>query len=309
MHNDAPCTHCTRTWLRGSFGGLNDATFRRPFWRPSWPIPTSAPDVHLHSWLHRISSDPTCLQVYWCSNIFFIPFSLPVSRFLGFHHGDCMTESSSLVNMSISYSFGPLSRNEIRLSSRVSICSSSRIVWASLASSSTSSMESPRVGDGREYQDSDLLSMTTRVWTTFLLSDSGCTLPSEWLQPKKIWACSSLPALPVLLPRLTGSFFRVFHFAPTYICSGIRAKFSSVVDNSWIARKNIIFYQLTVDIGSSSLFPFPPRFSSSRNSQRHHSSSLLKISTEPYVKHKPHSRLSGSIWVRYTHRLMIHNMW
>ena len=65
-------------------------------------------------------------------DIFFFPLSLFVSCQLDFIHGDCMAEFSSLVGMSNGWplwlrsSFIPLSRNEIKLSSRVLMSSSSR---------------------------------------------------------------------------------------------------------------------------------------------------------------------------------------
>ena len=87
-----------------------------------------------------LRSDSSLLMLY--SNIFFFSFSLHVKRLLSFGRGQCTTKcpllagSSSDLSFWLNLSFGPLSRNEIRLSSTVpeSSSSSSWIVSGSLAS-------------------------------------------------------------------------------------------------------------------------------------------------------------------------------
>ena len=102
------------------------------------------------------------------SGIFTFPCSLRVGSFLGFQHGECMTESSLLTGSSSDWScrhclsFGMLSRNEIRLSSRVPISPSFRGNSTSLTSSLEIRMEFSEVGEGM-YHDADSSNTTPRL--------------------------------------------------------------------------------------------------------------------------------------------------
>ena len=122
------------------------------------------------SWSHRICFDPVC--PHWCciSTFFFSPFSLWVGCLLDFIHGDCMAESSILADSSsdwsfrVSPSFGPLSRNEIKLSFRVLISSSSREISVSLPHPQNSTWSLQGVyWAGGWYQEADSLNMTSRL--------------------------------------------------------------------------------------------------------------------------------------------------
>ena len=56
--SDAPYSHCTGTKLRDSSDWLIDTTSTLPILWPSWPTPTSSPEVHLHSWPFWIHFGP-----------------------------------------------------------------------------------------------------------------------------------------------------------------------------------------------------------------------------------------------------------
>ena len=93
----------------------------------------------IRSFLQRTCSLRIVLESLWSNalvfmpypDIFIFPFSLWVGRLLGFKRGECPTESPLLGDslsdwsFSLCLSFGPFSRNEIRLSSRAPISSSS----------------------------------------------------------------------------------------------------------------------------------------------------------------------------------------
>ena len=127
----------------------------------------------LEAILDSLQSDaPTSVPF---SDIFIFPFSLRVDHLLGFIHGDCMVECSSLANMSmcwssrLSSSFGSFNRNEIRLSSRALISSTSGGISASLTSSSQIGMESKGVGNEDKYHEVDSSNTTSLLTQAYLV--------------------------------------------------------------------------------------------------------------------------------------------
>ena len=130
------------------------------------------------------------------------------------------------------------------------------------------------------------LAIPSSDMTSFLRSDSRCTLSSEWPQPSKIWACSSLLAFSVSLPWLKVSSFWLRRSAPAYIYSCIHDKVPSIVDDRWIGRKGILSRHPTRDTWSSSPFPFPLDSSSSGKNWRRQSSSLWGRSTCVECSHR-----------------------
>ena len=104
------------------------------------------------------------------SSSFLLPFSLQVNCLLRSLRGDNTTESPLLADSSFGWpsrpnpSFGPLSRNEIGLYSRLPISSSSRGISASLASSLEFKMEWMGVENGDKYHEADSSKRTS--WLT-----------------------------------------------------------------------------------------------------------------------------------------------
>ena len=92
-----------------AFSVDTDFTFEDPS-----PVPSESESCQSDSFLSVSESDT-----------FFFPFSLRVSRLLGFLRGECTVESPLLADSSSDWSnrpnrsFDPLNRNEIGLSSRV----------------------------------------------------------------------------------------------------------------------------------------------------------------------------------------------
>ena len=172
-HNAAPCIHCICTRSSGYFGEWISVTSHFPISRPFWPHPTSTLEVRLRfGWCQIILE---LMHLCLCRRT--PTSSSSLSRVCTLSSVPCTGSAQPSLHcyrlfihlvIPTSSSFGPLSRNEIGLSSRVPTSSSysSRIISASLASSSVIGMGSSGVGDGREYQDFDLSKTTSQLTRT-----------------------------------------------------------------------------------------------------------------------------------------------